>query len=182
MQSYLELRTRLYMMEAYLECLTAADSRDDIAQARLSELQPILANASVLQTRLTAWVGSLDVDALSQASGLAREHGFFLMQSQLRARHLMSPDQESLAADLVLTGSTAWERMRATLTSQLLVPIEIEEEVRQLPMSAIRNLAESPDRNLRRRAHESEVAAWHQGRGPPTSDERYPQPGGEPGP
>jgi len=166
MQSYLELRTRLYLMEAYLECLTAADSRDDIAQARLSELQPILANASVLQTRLTAWVGSLDVDALSQASGLAREHGFFLMQSQLRARHLMSPDQESLAADLVLTGSTAWERMRATLTSQLLVPIEIEEEVRQLPMSAIRNLAESPDRSLRRRAYESELATWHQVRVP----------------
>ena len=166
MQSYLEVRTRLYLMEAYLECLTAADSRDHIAQARLSELQPTLASASVLQTRLTAWVGSLDLDVLSQASNLAREYGFFLRQSQLRARHLMSPDQESLAADLLLTGSTAWERMHATLTSQLLVPIEIEGEARQLPMSAIRNLAQSADRNLRRRAYESEVAAWHQVRLP----------------
>ena len=54
MRTYLEVRTRLYHMEAYLECLTAGDSRDDVAQARLSELQPTLASINLLQTRLTA--------------------------------------------------------------------------------------------------------------------------------
>jgi pepF/M3 family oligoendopeptidase len=165
-RAYLDVRTRAYLIEAYLECLTAADSRDNAAQASLSELLPTLATLNLLLTRLTSWAGRLEADALIASSPLARDHAFFLRKSQVRAQHLMGPAEEALAADLLLTGSTAWERMHATLTSQLMVPIEDEGEIQQLPMSAIRNLAQDPDRALRQRAYDAEVAAWHQVRVP----------------
>jgi len=163
---FLRVRTDVYQFEAYLECLTAADSRDDPAQARLSALQPSLAALSILQTRLSAWVGSSDVETLLAASAAAREHEHFLRQSVVRARHLMSPAEEDLAAHLVLTGSTAWEKLHANLTSLIVVPLEVEGEVRSLPMSAVRNLAQHADRALRRRAYEAEQAAWSAARVP----------------
>jgi pepF/M3 family oligoendopeptidase len=161
LQRFLDVRTQVYLLEAVLECLTSADSRDAAAQARLSELQPTVAALSLLQTRLTAWVGDIDVDALSAKSPLARAHGHFLRQSAVRARHLMSPPEEALAADIVVTGSIAWERLHANLTSQLLVTVRVDGEDRVLPMPAVRNLAQDPDRDVRRRAYEAEVAAWH---------------------
>jgi pepF/M3 family oligoendopeptidase len=160
-EGFLAVRTEAYLLEAYLECLTAADSRDAAAQARLSELQPTVAALSLLQTRLTAWVGEVDSDALAAASPLAKDHLHFLRQSAVRARHLMSPAEESLAADLVVTGSIAWERLHANLTSQLLVTVRLDGEERQLPMPAVRNLAQHADRDVRQRAYQAETAAWH---------------------
>ncbi|MEA2582189.1 MAG: hypothetical protein QOF33_274, partial [Thermomicrobiales bacterium] len=83
-----------------------------------------------------------------------------LRYSQESARHLMSPVEESLAAELHLSGGSAWEKLHGNLTSQILVPIELDGETRQLPMSEIRNLAYNEDRDVRRRAYEAELAAW----------------------
>jgi len=161
LKAYLAVRSNAYLIEAYLECMTAADSRDAAAQARLSELQPTVAALSLLQTRLSAWVGEVDVDSLAAASPAARDHLHFLRQSAVRAQHLMSPAEEALAADLVLTGSTAWERLHANLTSQLSVTVRLDGEARSLPMAAVRNLAQHPDRDVRRRAYEAETVTWH---------------------
>jgi len=76
------------------------------------------------------------------------------------ARHLMSPAEEELAAELDLSGGIAWARMYQNLTSQILVPIEREGQTVELPMSQVRNLARDPDRAVRRSAHEAELAAW----------------------
>ena len=160
LEAYLAVRSRVYLIEAYLECVTSADSRDAAAQARLSQLQPTVAALSVLQTRLTAWVGEVDVDSLAAASPAARDHLHFLRRSAVRARHLMSPAEEDLAAGLTITGSIAWERLHSNVTSQLIVPVELEGQVRQLPMSAVRNLAEHGDRAVRQRAFIAETAGW----------------------
>ena len=48
LKAYLAVRSNAYLIEAYLECMTAADSRDAAAQARLSELQPTVAALSLL--------------------------------------------------------------------------------------------------------------------------------------
>jgi len=166
LEPYLAVRSNAYLLEVYLECLTAADSRDAPAQARLSEFQPTVAALSLLQTRLTAWVGEADIEALAAGSPLAQDHLHFLRQSTVRARHLMNPDEEALAADLVLTGSTAWERLHANLTSQLTLTVQLEGQERRLPMAAVRNLAQHPDRQVRRHAYEAETAAWHAARVP----------------
>ncbi len=158
--AFLDARTRIYLVEAYLECLTAADSLDDPAQARLSELQPSLASIGLLQTRLTAWCGGQDLDQLMAGSDLARSHRFFLERSRVRARHLMTPPEEALASELTITGSIAWERLHGNLTSQILVSMEQDGEARQLPLSAVRNLAHDPDATVRQRAFRAELEAW----------------------
>ena len=81
-----ELRT----LSAYIRSFVATDSRDDVAQARESELQQDLVELRKLGTRFEAWIGSLDVEALIERSPLAREHAFPLRKAAQAARHQMS--------------------------------------------------------------------------------------------
>ncbi len=46
------------------------------------------------------------------------------------------------------------------MTSQVSVPVELGEETRVLPMSAVRNLAFEADRQVRRRGYEAELRGW----------------------
>src|SRR3990172_6212587 len=166
LKAYLAVRSNAYLIEAYLECMTAADSRDPSAQARLSEFQPTVAALSLLQTRLTAWVGKADIESLAEASPLAKGHLHCLRRSVERARHLMGPAEEALAAEVVMTGSIAWERLHANVTSQIVVPLVIDGEERRLPMSEVRNLAQHADRAVRQRAFVAETAGWESVRVP----------------
>jgi pepF/M3 family oligoendopeptidase len=144
----------------YISCFVSTNSRDDIAQAKMSELQKHQVVLWQLGTRLTAWLGSLDVEALIERSVLAREHAFFLRQSKEQAQHLMSPAEEELASELNPSAGSAWSKLHSNLTSQLQVEVELPDGVKTLPMSAVRNLAYEADREVRRRAYEAELAGW----------------------
>jgi pepF/M3 family oligoendopeptidase len=160
MQQYGDLVERLTTVIAYINAFVTTDSRDTVAQARMSELQVHLVRLSQLQTRFLAWIGSLDPDQLIERSGVAAEHEYMLRRAQVSAEHLMSPAEENLAAELSVSGSTAWAKLYTTLTSQLAVPIELDGERQELPISIVRNLALDPNRQTRRIAYDAELAAW----------------------
>ncbi len=145
-------------MMAYVSSFVTTDSRNNLAQAKLSELQQHFVRLQILDTRLTAWIGSLDVDTLVKRSQVARDHAYMLHKAKIEAEHQLSPAEESLVAELRPTGSTAWMRLHGNFTSQLLV--KVEGQPQDLPMSMVRNLAYEPDRETRRRAYEAEIDAW----------------------
>ncbi len=147
---------------AYISAFVTTDSRDEVAQARDSELRQHFALLTKIETRLTAWIGALAVDDLLERSETARAHEYAVRRAEQAARHLMPQPQEELAADLDLTGASAWEKLHGDVTSQLEVSFSRRstDEPQNLPMSEIRSLAHDPDRDLRRRAYEEELRAW----------------------
>ena len=153
-----EMETLRFYVASFVE----TDSRDATAQARLSELRLTELALDKLGIRFTAWIGSLDVDALVERSGLAAAHAFPLRQEKIAAGHLMTPAEEALAAELNLTGGVGWAQLHADLTSQILVRLAPDGggDERDLPISEVRNLAHHPDRAVRRRAYGAELAAW----------------------
>jgi pepF/M3 family oligoendopeptidase len=155
-----DLLERFATLRAYAYSFVATDSRNEQAQAALSLLMQDSVKLTKLLKRLTAWIGGLDVETLTQHSAVARDHAYLVRRAAEEARHLMSPAEEELAAELDLSGGIAWTRLYQNLTSQIMVPIEREGQVVELPMSQVRNLARDPDRQVRRRAHEAELAAW----------------------
>jgi oligoendopeptidase F len=155
-----ELLERFSTLRAYVYSFVATDSRNDQAQATFSMLMREGVRLTKLLRRLTAWLGGLDVETLIQRSSVARDHAYLVRRAAEEARHLMSPAEEELAAELDLSSGIAWARMYQNLTSQILVPIEREGQTVELPMSQVRNLARDPDRAVRRSAHEAELAAW----------------------
>ena len=155
-----EVWERLLTISAYVRTFVATDSYDDVAHARASELQMRSIPLARLSNRFTAWIGSLDVEGLLQRSLAARDLAFPLRKTKQDAAHLMSPPEEDLAAEMTLSGGSAWSKLHSRVTSQLIVPIERNGERQELPMSVVRNLAHDPDREVRRRAYEAEIGAW----------------------
>ena len=147
-------------LSAYISAFVTTDTRDTLAQARYSVLQRHSARLAQLTTRFTAWIGTLDLEALLAQSEVAREHAFALRKAKTSATHLMSPAEEALYAELNLPGGAAWGKLHGNVTSQLSVPIEIDGETRETPMSVVRTLAFEADRDVRRRAYEAELAGW----------------------
>jgi oligoendopeptidase F len=130
-------------LSAYIHAFVSTDSRENVAQAKYSELQAHSVKLYQLGTRFTAWIGSLDVEGLIGQSAIAADHAYALRQAKTEAEHLMSPDEEALAAELNITGGSAWAKLHGNVTSQLSVPIEIDGTVESLPRSW-RHGSESP--------------------------------------
>ncbi len=149
-------------MEAYLYCRVSTNSRDEEAQAKLSILEGKINRLGKAQTRFTAWIGTQNVDALLAGSQAARDHEFALRKAKTLSEHLMSPVEEALASDLLLSGGLPWAKLHANVCSQLKVPVDLPSGTAVLPMSAVRNLAYDSDRAVRAAAYNAELAAWEQ--------------------
>jgi pepF/M3 family oligoendopeptidase len=149
-------------LRAYITSFVSTDSRNALAQARMSEFQQASVRLNQLITRLTAWVGSVDVDALLAESPSARPYQYRLQQAGLRAKHLMSPAEEDLAAELGPSAGGAWAKLYNDLSSQINVSVPLPQGAETLPMSAVRNLAYDPDPAVRRAGYEAELASWQE--------------------
>jgi len=154
------LYEHLTTMRAYIAAFVSTNSRDNVAQARMSELQQQSVLLSKLDNRSTAWIGSLDVEALIARSTVAQNHAYLVHKTKTNAGHLMEPLVEDIASELGVTGGSAWGKLHSTITSQLTVPVEVDGELQSVAMSVIRNMAHEPDRELRRRAYEAELKGW----------------------
>ena len=154
------LLEQLRVVRGFVYGHVTVDSRDEAAQARLSVLLRESVRLTNLETRLTAWIGRLDLDQIVEQSETAGAHEFALRQAQIVARHLMSQPEEQLGAELDQTGATAWGRLHGDVTSQILVRLELDGREQELPMSEVRNLATNPNRDTRQRAFDAELAAW----------------------
>ena len=144
----------------YLYAWTTADTNDEPGKMRLSELQELASDISILEVRTSAWIGQQDVDALIASSPTAEEHAHFLRTERINAEHLMSLPEEELAAKLRSGAGMAWERLRDDVETRLSAPIEVDGETRERPISEISNLSNHPSRDVRRTAYEAELTLW----------------------
>ena len=96
-----------------------------------------------------------DLDELAEADTL-KSYRDLLERMKLSAEHQLTPELESMVAKLNLSGGNAWSNLFDNLTST----VEVEWEDGTVPLSTIRGLASDPDRDVRRRAYEAELAAY----------------------
>jgi len=154
------LLEKLDTLAAYIYCHVSTDARNDAAQTAESLLLAHSVRLQQLDTRYTAWVGTMDVEALLAHSAVARDHEFMLRKAQIEAAHQMSEAEESLAAELAPSSIAGWARLHGTMTSLLTAKVEVEGAEQTLPMSSVRALASHPSRDVRKNAYEAELAAW----------------------
>ncbi len=148
------------VLRTYVYATVATDSRDQRAQATFSEIRQLDATVRPLTARLADWVAALGVEALASVSGEVDDHRGPLLRLAARAEHQMSEAEEHLAAELSLTGASAWARLQADVTSQLTGDVAFADGIRTLPMTAVRGLATDPDPTVRRAAYDAELATW----------------------
>ncbi len=138
-------------IRAFVTAQVHTDSTHQSAQAKLSELRRVFLDYERLRPRLTSWYASLDPEALD-----AEPYRLMLDEARVQAEHMMSEPEEVLTAELQLSGSSAWAKLHGDVSSLITATVS----GRELPITAIRNLAHDPDPQTRREAFEAEIAAW----------------------
>lgn len=147
----------------YIYAFITTNSRDKDAMRALSEFEQMNVQANVLQTRFVAWAGKLGKPAIKKAAktnSTAKAHEFILLEAAEQSKYLMSETEETLAAELTLSGGNAFGKLQGTVTSQMTVDFELDGKVQKMPMPALINLRSHPDESVRRRAYEAENQAW----------------------
>ena len=155
-------------LRAYIHSFISTDSFNLEARRIFSEYELALVPLRIQEVSLRRWIGALDValPAIVAQNLVCKEHSFYLFETAEQSKYLMSDAEEALAAELNLSGASAWNKLQGTVTSQLSVEIEMEGKIQTLPMPALINLHSHPDESVRKRAYQAEIAAWEKNREP----------------
>ena len=149
------------LLSAYVQAFVTTDARDGAAAATASQLQTRSARVRALFTRFEAWVASFGADELAAASTVAADHLHPLRQAERSSAHLMSEGEESLYAELTLTGSRGWNLLHGEVTSLLTADVPGPDgTTERLPITVVRGMATLADAGRRRAAYDAELAAW----------------------
>ncbi|MBT3315749.1 MAG: M3 family oligoendopeptidase [Anaerolineae bacterium] len=149
-------------ISSYIYSFISTDSFNQLAKRVLSQFEQIEVNLRMLGVQAQQWIGSIAdrLPEIMQVSELAQAHAFFLQETAEQSRYLMSEAEESLAAALSLSGTSGWEKLQGTVTSQLKIKFDLDGEEQELSSPALINLHSHPDEDVRKRAYEAEMAAW----------------------
>jgi pepF/M3 family oligoendopeptidase len=97
-----------------------------------------------------------ELDAVIDSTPALLEFRYYLNNIKRDSSHLLSDKEETILAKLELSGASAWSDLQSSLTSGMKVRYEGED----ITLSAVRNLAYSPDAEVRKKAFEAELAAY----------------------
>ncbi len=157
-----EIYTLFGTLRAYIHTFVSTDSYNAEAKRAMSIFQQNGVRLQQAQTRIDGWIGGLG-DFLDQAillSELAKDHAFILRETAQQSQYLMGQAEEDIAAELSISGASAWNKLQGTVTSQLSIDFEMDGEVKKMPAPALINLRNHPDEATRRRGYEAEMIAW----------------------
>jgi len=149
-------------IDPYITSFTSTDSRDKLAARKESEFEQAFLPLRNLYTQLAGWLGKV-APALDQSfehGASAKAHAFMLKETAEQSKYLMSEAEESLAAELSLSGANAWNKLRSKTVALLSVDFELDGKVQKMPAPALINLRTHADEDVRRRAYEAENVAW----------------------
>jgi pepF/M3 family oligoendopeptidase len=136
---------------------SSTDSTDSAAQKTMNRIQTTMTKLTETNTRFRKWLAGYP--NLEQAIANDRElsdHRFYLSERVDEAKRMKDEATETLIAKLRQTGSTAWGRLQALLTSTL----SVEYRGGTVTLSEVRNLAYDKDPSVRKDAYEAELAAY----------------------
>ncbi len=147
------LQERLF---CYAQLRLTVNTQDQEASKRLLALRH---EAAELSNFYVLWNRSLaEASQELLADPRCQDFRFYIEEAAKGAQHLMPAAEEALYAQLQLSGSTAWEQ----LFDQLVSGLRVEMEGQYYGLSEVRNLANSTEAPVRKKAYEAEVAAYPQ--------------------
>ena len=151
----------LQKLNSFTQLSLATNATNQIALKNLYKLQPLGLAAKNYFKITSEFIGKqANLNELINKSEKLKVFEYFLLETALSSTHLLGNEVEPIIARLSLTGGTSWERMRDMIDGTMTVEIEINEKIESLPLPIVRNMAYSPDPDLRKKAYFAELAAY----------------------
>ncbi len=123
-------------------------------------IMKILNKCALPETLFKKYVANIEnLDKLIEENPSLKPFSLFLKETKEQSKYALSEGEEILLAKLKETGSSAFDKLRDSYISTLLVDVEVEGKMEQLTFPALRNLAYSSDQATRKAGLEKEIEA-----------------------
>ncbi len=123
-------------------------------------IMKILNKLALPETLFKKYVASIEnLDKLIEENPNLKPFKLFLSETKEQSNYALSEGEEILLAKLKETGSSAFDKLRDSYISTLLVDVEVDGKIEQLTFPALRNLAFSSNQATRKAGLEKEIEA-----------------------
>lgn len=149
-----EVNTTIYRVFSFIELNQAINTTDEKTTYYSNNLSAKLSNYAKTFTKMDNFLGGITVDITKD--DYLKEYEYFFKTKKDALKHILPEDIEEVIAKMKLSSSNAWEFMFNFLTSKASIEFNGEEKT----LSEIRNLAYSPDANVRKEAFYKELKLY----------------------
>ena len=153
-----EFNSIILELYTYSSLRSSTNVNDTEALMQMAKLSMMLNETVAPSVKFQKFLLEVDLDALAKESEIIKTYKFILNNQKESASHMLSEKEEVLASKLSLVGSNSWSDLQSNLTSNLMIKVEGFSE--EMPLSAVRNLAYSPDQLVRKNAYIAELNAY----------------------
>lgn len=141
----------------YANLRYSANTRDTDAASWVGRIMQMLSATAAPTAVIEKAISEIeDLEGVIDATPYLHEFRYLITNVKRDSAHLLSDKEETILAKMDLSGASAWSDLQSSLTSGVKVKYEGED----ITLSAVRNLAYSPDADVRRKAFEAEIAAY----------------------
>ncbi|MBQ8302031.1 MAG: M3 family oligoendopeptidase [Clostridia bacterium] len=141
----------------YANLRYSANTADTEAASTMGVLMGKLSAIAAPSAAVNKAIAKIEnIEQIIEQNEILKEHSYRILTIVKNSKHLLSDAEESLFAEMDISGATAWSDLQSTLTSSLKVDYNGE----QITLSSVRNLAYDPNPEVRKAAFEAELAAY----------------------
>ena len=152
-----ELSELVEKLAIYANLRYSANTRDTDASSMLGVIMSTLSSAAGPSATLNKAISEIDnIEEIIDTTPILGEFKYLLTNIKRDSKYLLSDKEESVLAKMDLSGASAWSDLQSSLTSGVKVAYNGEE----ITLSSVRNLAYSPDAEVRKTAFESELKCY----------------------
>lgn len=161
LNKFINLTNVFTKLISFASLTSAVDAKNELALKYLDKLQMKYAETTKSFYQFKRFIASIEaLDEIIESSQFLKEHRFYLNEIKLSTKYMLSQEEEVLISKMKNTGSKAWAKLQNMVTSTLLVDIEMDGELKKLPLPVVRNMAYSADKTLRKKAYEAELESY----------------------
>ena len=135
----------------------SANTADSEAASLMGVLMGKLSATAAPSAAINKAIANIEnIEEIIEQNEILKEHSYRILTIVKNSKHLLSDAEESLFAEMNISGASAWSDLQSSLTSSLKVDYNGE----QITLSSVRNLAYDPDPDVRKAAFEAELKAY----------------------
>ena len=152
-----EISELVEKLAIYANLRYSANTRDTEAASMLGRIMQTVSMTAAPAAVIDKAISEIeDLDEVIESTPALHDYKYLLTNVKRDSRYLLSDKEETILAKMDLSGASAWSDLQRSLTSGVKVKYEGEE----ITLSAVRNLAYSPDKDVRRKAFDAEIARY----------------------
>jgi len=148
-------------LSIFVNLSLSVNTKDKEALKYSDILEKKLTNLVESSVKLERYISNIEnIDSIINKSELLKQHEFILMTVIEQSKYLLSDKEENIIANMKNTGSNAWIKLKDNLISTLMVEIEEDNEIKEVPLTIVLNMAYDKDEKVRKKAYEAEIKSY----------------------